>query len=714
MKTQLRNPILLTFLFLYASIGVAQVGINTTSPMPGSMLDVTSTDKGILVPRVNITDLSTIAPVTGGATESLLVYNTNLTTGKGFHYWDGTQWVPFAGNPWKILGNTGTNPSINFLGTTDNVSLRFRTNNTEQFEITTGGLLRAYNPGTLSTPLLSWDADSDTGLFRGGDDTFNFGAGGLEFLRLTESGNSQLSINNDANDIDTRISTLNLTNGLFVNAGTDNVGLGTNTPNPSAQMELADNNRGMLVNRVALSSTIVAAPVTAPATGLLVYNTANASSGATEVIPGFYYWVGNRWIAMGGTGGRDWSLDGNAGTNAFTNFIGTTDVNSFVVKTSNLERMRVDAAGTVGIGNLPYGNAALRVNNPPMPYGIVAETSNNGVAIFGNDTGTGIGMFGTSSNNHGVYGTTAFTGSAFLIGGVIGWGTGASRANGVLAVANEPVTSGSNVGLRAVSGGTTSISTGNIFNIGINTNATDLGLYSLTEGPITTYGDLEAARFQTNFTGNAITADARDPRAQIAGFTANSMQGPSSMYYGAFLYSGGVSSNASYAYAGARYGTTNYKIIGNGAVSTIVEDTQGDKKVMFAAEAPEVLFEDYGVGQLNNGVAQISIDPIFSNNIQVDSQHPLKVFIQLEGDCNGVFVTNKTANGFMVKELANGTSNVSFSWHLVANRKDAFENGQLSKYADLRFPDAPKAIEASTNSAEQVSKFKPDRPTVKE
>jgi hypothetical protein len=63
---------------------------------------------------------------------------------------------------------------------------------------------------------------------------------------------------------------------------------------------------------------------------------------------------------------------------------------------------------------------------------------------------------------------------------------------------------------------------------------------------------------------------------------------------------------------------------------------------MFAPEAPEVLFEDYGVGQLINGEAITSIDPIFSNNSHVDSNHPLKVFIQLEGDCNGVYVTNKS------------------------------------------------------------------------
>jgi hypothetical protein len=45
-----------------------------------------------------------------------------------------------------------------------------------------------------------------------------------------------------------------------------------------------------------------------------------------------------------------WSLTGNAGTNPATNFIGTTDAQDWVIKTNNLERMRVGSTGNVGIG----------------------------------------------------------------------------------------------------------------------------------------------------------------------------------------------------------------------------------------------------------------------------------------------------------------------------------------------------------------------------
>ena len=153
----------------------------------------------------------------------------------------------------------------------------------------------------------------------------------------------------------------------------------------------------------------------------------------------------------------------------------------------------------------------------------------------------------------------------------------------------------------------------------------------------------------------------------------------------------------SVAYVAQYLGTTDFKILGSGAVSTIVEDTTNTPRIMFAPEAPEVLFQDFGVGKLDNGIARIDIDPILAKNIFVDNSHPLKVFIQLEGDCKGVFVTDKSTTGFTVKELQNGQSNVSFSWQLVANRKDRSESNLAgaSKFQELRFPkyNSPKKLQ---------------------
>lgn len=82
-------------LIFSVSAGYSQnVGINTTGNFPhaSSMLDIASADKGLLIPRVSIADLNATSPIASPET-SLLVYNTNTTTGIGYYFWDGAKWV---------------------------------------------------------------------------------------------------------------------------------------------------------------------------------------------------------------------------------------------------------------------------------------------------------------------------------------------------------------------------------------------------------------------------------------------------------------------------------------------------------------------------------------------------------------------------------------------------------------------------------------------
>lgn len=107
----------LLFTLLFPLFIQAQVGINTTTPDASSMLDINATDKGLLIPRVSIPNLNAAAPITSPAT-SLLVYNTNTTTGAGFYYWDGTKWTPFTGGTshWTKVGNDIYNNNTGNVG----------------------------------------------------------------------------------------------------------------------------------------------------------------------------------------------------------------------------------------------------------------------------------------------------------------------------------------------------------------------------------------------------------------------------------------------------------------------------------------------------------------------------------------------------------------------------------------------------------------------
>ena len=153
------------------------------------------------------------------------------------------------------------------------------------------------------------------------------------------------------------------------------------------------------------------------------------------------------------------------------------------------------------------------------------------------------------------------------------------------------------------------------------------------------------------------------------------------------------------------------KINGPSNVSTIVDGTQGkqDQRIMFCPEMPEIFFMDVGQGQLQNGRAYITLDPIFAKNIVVNSQHPLRVIIQLEDECNGVRVTNKSQNGFEVVELHNGTSNARFTYFVIANRANRYkDDGTLaSKHEGVRFPPAPELPPIRQLPSSEIVEMKP-------
>jgi hypothetical protein len=68
-------------------------------------------------------------------------------------------------------------------------------------------------------------------------------------------------------------------------------------PVNSAALDIDMANKGMLIPRIALTTTATFAPVTGVATvSLLIYNTATAGVAPNDVIPGYYYWTGASWI----------------------------------------------------------------------------------------------------------------------------------------------------------------------------------------------------------------------------------------------------------------------------------------------------------------------------------------------------------------------------------------------------------------------------------
>ena len=142
----------------------------------------------------------------------------------------------------------------------------------------------------------------------------------------------------------------------FANA---QVGIGTPTPastlditaaNPSGAATTVD---GILIPRIdrqraqgmLLTPTSTLIYVNSIATGAAAGTAVNITS------VGFYFFDGTVWQKIqAGAASSDWTILGNTGTLAATNFVGTTDAIDFVTRTNNTEKMRVTSAGNVGIG----------------------------------------------------------------------------------------------------------------------------------------------------------------------------------------------------------------------------------------------------------------------------------------------------------------------------------------------------------------------------
>jgi hypothetical protein len=416
----------------------------------------------------------------------------------------------------------------------------------------------------------------------------------------------------------------------------NNVGIGTLTPDASAILELQSSNKGLLAPRLTTAQRLA---IPAPANGLMVYDT-------NLQCYYFYNAVTLIWQSMctglqgppgpaGPPANNAWFLIGNTGTNPATNFVGNTDNQPINFRTNNITRFSITTTDQV--------------------HGVVDGTAALPFYSFANNTG--IGMFRAGAN------ILSFSSSAAERMRISA--NGRVSINNTLAEAQLDVRSN--------------------FNTSATGFSTILGVNSATSGT----GVIGVGQ------GQAINASVTGSGGAFVGSTLGVF-----IEYNTSPTGDGIRIQNSIGDSwsvGSLLGGTKRKIAGPGVVSTIVKDLNENDVMLSCPESPENLYMDFGIGKLIDGFAHVDIDPILAKNIIVNEQHPLKVFIQLEGDCNGVFVLNKSNKSFDVKELNNGKSNSAFSYQIVATMGDqvSIDNNGVKhnfKY-DQRWVKLPPKIE---------------------
>jgi hypothetical protein len=202
------------------------IGINVLSPL--AALDITSSDNGLLIPRVALTNTATLTVLTGTASE--IVYNTatNADVTPGFYYLSTNTgpWVRFntgAATGWLTNGNT-VGATGTFMGTIDNFDVSFKRSNTA------AGFI-----GTNSTAFGVGASAANTGS--------NNTAVGVNALAGSGTMSNNVAIGfsalQSANGVSLRNTAVGYFAGANITGGTDNVAIGANAqPNPNGTNEI--------------------------------------------------------------------------------------------------------------------------------------------------------------------------------------------------------------------------------------------------------------------------------------------------------------------------------------------------------------------------------------------------------------------------------------------------------------------------------------------
>lgn len=629
MRFNYKSLLFLVFIFVQTS---AQVGVGTTTP--AAAFDVTSTDGGILVPRVALTSKLIAAPVLnpqGGAlVAGTLIWNT-ATAGivpnnvvPGFYYWDGSAWTSFGAstNNWALTGNSGTT-GANYIGTSDATALKIATSGTEKARVLTTGQFVINNTGT---PF----ADDQFSVYSTIDavNGYTTGAGrAAAFFQSTGSaGYGAYTVDNSTLGIGTfGTSGGNTGTGIFGDAsGTLGVGVWGQTSGTSAA-------------------------------GIFGYSVGSGSDGvygeATTAIDNGVWGVNNNALGTGVSG----TSTGSSGYGVYGVTSGTNGISIYGT-----------ATGSAGTGVLGEASQSGR----PGVYG--RNNNGTGIGTYGTSSGaSGFGVYGNSSGNSGIGAYGRSTGSTGF--GIEGYNTNAG-GTGVVGAGNNVPTfysppGGGGAGFTGTLYGSLNTAT-NVAN-GVGIAAGGNGITTVT----TIAGGAGGA-----FSGNRFGVQSV---ATITGAGNNATD--RAAYFGQYISGGTTVDNV---YLGARIGGVNYKILGTGggSVSTTMETASGER-ILFAPEAPENWFFDIGEVELVNGKAKVNLDPLFIDCIS-DSK-PFKVFVQGGENTQGsIRITRDQSDKSFIVEDLGGPSNGTVQYSIYAIWKNK---------SGLRFPQyqKPEAFQTS-------------------
>jgi hypothetical protein len=403
---------------------------------------------------------------------------------------------------------------------------------------------------------------------------------------------------------------------------------GNNTASPSATLNLL----------------FATAPAAAAETGLKINSTGQITFAPGQIFPGTGSGSGTITGVTAGTG-----LTGGGSSGSVTLSLDTTKVPQLAANNAFTNQNSITVnTNCSGLNCLP----ALSVVN--TGNGNSSNDGGDGIDITTGDTSLALRI---NSNSQGIYATAGFVGALF-------------DANDVGVYADSELDQNGLAGLQAIQFGTTQetygVSSFTLSSLGIGTyssavtGSTTRNWCCLGVHPVGTWSDSGAYQG----VGALTTAD--------NGWSQISFN--NSPYLPTMWIQNNDAEGVVVHATGAGTGAGSCEIEGNGdfictgSKSAVVPVDAGSRQVaLYAIEGPENWFEDAGSAELTHGEAAVDLEPTFGQTINTTLDY--HVFLTPNGDCKGLYVAQKSATSFIVRELGGGTSNVAFDYRIMAKRK---------------------------------------------
>jgi hypothetical protein len=285
--------------------------------------------------------------------------------------------------------------------------------------------------GAVSAPGLAFASDLNTGIFTGGADQFNIATNGVERV---EFGTSEVVFNDGGANYDFRIEGDTNANLFFVDASTDQIGLGTSSPvaklDVNGSIRFADSGIVGPID-LGLNDTTQSyyfglsrlSALAARFNGMKVYNNANGASGQAASRIGFFTDISG---VIASTERLTITEDGKVGINttgpgSALEIDAAAATSPFIAKINTAEAARIDSSSRLLVGTSSaranFYNSTITSMIQVEGTGIGPSASRPSLSIVANNTSAGeCGLLILGKSNSGSNGSNTLVASGDYLG----------------------------------------------------------------------------------------------------------------------------------------------------------------------------------------------------------------------------------------------------------------------------------------------------------